>query len=56
MTKYTPQHGFIKGRSTVTQFPHVLHDILKYVNEGKKVDMRYIYNLKIHLIMFPLAY
>ena len=39
---YTLQHGFMKGRSTVTQLLQVLHDILKSVIKGEQVDMVYL--------------
>ena len=39
---YTLQHGFMKGRSTVTQLLQVLHDIKKSVIKGEQVDMVYL--------------
>ena len=40
---YTLQHGFRKGRSTVTQFLQVLHDIKKKsVTKGEQVDRLYL--------------
>ena len=39
---YTLQHGFMKGRSTVTQLLQVLHDIQKSVIKGEQVDMVYL--------------
>ena len=42
MTKYTLQHLFIKGRSTVTQLLQVLHDIQKSVIKEEQVDMVYL--------------
>ena len=36
---YTLHHGFMKGRSTITQLLQVLHDIEKYVIKGEQVDM-----------------
>ena len=39
---YTLQHGFMKGRSTITQLLQVLHDIQKSVIKGEQVDMVYL--------------
>ena len=44
---YTLQHGFIKGRSTVTQLLQVLHNIQKFVIKGEQVDMVYLYFEKV---------
>ena len=35
---YHLQHGFLKGRSTVTQLLEVYHDILDSLASGKKID------------------
>ncbi len=36
---YHLQHGFLRGRSTVTQLLHVYHNILDSVASGKEVDI-----------------
>jgi len=35
------QYGFIKGRSTVLQFLHILDKWTKLLEEGKQVDVIY---------------
>ena len=48
---YTLQHGFMKGRSTVTQLLQVLHDIKKSLIKGEQVDMVYLdYEKKIEKV------
>ncbi len=39
---YHLQHGFLRGRSTVTQLLHVYHNILDSVASGKEVDIIYL--------------
>lgn len=36
------QHGFVRGRSTVTQLFTVFHDINKYLDSGQQTDVIYL--------------
>ena len=39
---YHPQHGFIRGRSTVTQLLQVCHEVMQALAKGKEIDIAYL--------------
>ena len=39
---YHLQHGFVKGRSTVTQLLDTVHPISKAIDQGKQTDIAFL--------------
>ena len=39
---YQLQHGFLRGRSTVTQLLQVYHDVTESLAKGKEIDIVYL--------------
>ena len=39
---YHLQHGFLRGRSTVTQFLQVYHEVIQALAKGKEIDIAYL--------------
>ena len=39
---YHLQHGFLRGRSTVTQLVQVYHEVIQALAKGKEIDIAYL--------------
>ena len=39
---YHLQHGFLRGRSTITQFLQVYHEVIQALVKGKEIDIAYL--------------
>ena len=39
---YPTQHGFVKGRSTITRFLDTVHRIVRTIDQGEQTDIAFL--------------